>query len=247
MNIKGPDFICIGAQKAGTTWLYKMLSMHHEILFLKRKNGKVIKEVHFWDIFYKNGIEWYIKLFNQNNSIKYGDITPAYSILPKKIIREMHEFNNNIPIIFIVRNPIDRAYSLAKMNVNHYNLNFNELDDQWFYDQFKLKASIQRGNYARILENYYTFFTKEQILLINYNDISQKPLEVLKKISNHINIDYNFFKKLDNDIITEKVFSNYSDNKMPKKYFDFLHKIYKLKIDKAKEYIPWDIDEWHKY
>ena len=47
MDKQGPDFICIGAQKAGTSWLYYTLKEHPDIEFPGEK------EVHFWDMHYE--------------------------------------------------------------------------------------------------------------------------------------------------------------------------------------------------
>lgn len=62
------DFLGIGAQKAGTTWLYERLRQHPQIVFPHPD-----KEIHFWsrrypkslqDPHYKHGLEWYRRLFN---------------------------------------------------------------------------------------------------------------------------------------------------------------------------------------
>lgn len=66
------DFLGIGAQKAGTTWLQVMLSQHPEIHF------PLGKEVHFWNHQYK-GLAWYQAHFNNSHqNCKQGEITPAY-------------------------------------------------------------------------------------------------------------------------------------------------------------------------
>jgi len=72
------EFLGIGAQKAGTSWLYEKMSLHPHLAF---PGGK---EVHFWDKKIKLGIEWYRSRFSGHkfDGKVCGEITPAYSILP---------------------------------------------------------------------------------------------------------------------------------------------------------------------
>ena len=52
-TITMPNFIIIGAQRCGTTSLYKYLTKHPNIVPAQRK------ESHFFDIYFQNGIDWY--------------------------------------------------------------------------------------------------------------------------------------------------------------------------------------------
>ena len=105
----GPDFICIGAQKAGTTWLYWQLSAHpdfwmpprKEIHYFNERGNRPIKT--WWrtrderDLLFQEKLQslsaqfWldltnYGQLFAAKESLLSGDITPAYSMLPDEII-----------------------------------------------------------------------------------------------------------------------------------------------------------------
>ena len=125
-----PSFLVLGAQKAGTTWLYHMLA-HHPQIFMPD-----CKEVHFWDKQYAKGYAWYEALFKEEGSEpagelslvarsasgsssrqggregsalkRRGEITPAYAILPPETIAEIHARYPNLRLIYLVRNPIDR-------------------------------------------------------------------------------------------------------------------------------------------
>lgn len=237
-NISGPNFICIGAQKAGTTWLYSMLEQHPLIHFPGNK------EVHFWDHHYNKGIGWYKKLYrNRKNKLVQGDITPAYAILPIKKIQQCYELNPNIKIIYILRNPVERAWSLAMMNFrmiakNHSfegkELLSSHFSDDFFLWQAMLKGSLSRGNYARCLENWLKLFDNSQILLVDYEAISSSPREVISDVLKHIGLpgdsDY-----LNNSEIRKKIFSNQGESmreifkvKMLQHYMPSIEKLEKL-------------------
>ena len=59
-----PNFLCVGAQKAGTTSLYNILKQHSQI-FMPDK-----KEIHFfdWKKNFSNGTDWYFKMFENSEN-----------------------------------------------------------------------------------------------------------------------------------------------------------------------------------
>ena len=76
-----PNFLCVGAQKAGTTTLYDILKQHPNIYLPK------VKELHFFDKDdrYKLGLEWLTKYFvnGYKNQKAVGEITPSYLFYEK--------------------------------------------------------------------------------------------------------------------------------------------------------------------
>ena len=59
------------------------------------------------------------KIFSLQRSIRQGktvDITPAYAILPPDVIEECHFAFPRLRFIYVIRNPLERAWSHAKMD-----------------------------------------------------------------------------------------------------------------------------------
>jgi len=124
------SFLCIGAQKAGTTWLHEILRTHPNICLPRN-----CKEVHFWDWYRGKGLGWYSRQFIQSSctttrthdslhaifhpATVYGEITPCYAILPEATIQEIQYLFPNLKIIFIARNLVDRAWSAILMELRH--------------------------------------------------------------------------------------------------------------------------------
>src|SRR5687768_4600323 len=103
-------FIGIGAQKAGTTWLYEQLRKHPDIRF------PAGKEVHFWDANLGRGEAWWLALFPDTAAgVREGEITPAYAILDRELIGRVRAIAPQVRIFFSLRNPIARAWSSALM------------------------------------------------------------------------------------------------------------------------------------
>ncbi len=138
----GPDFLCIGAHKAGTTWLYQQLDSHPDFWM------PPVKELHYFDQLSRVqraahprckderdrrflerlkslsaepdiDLENYGRLFEPKGSLFSGDISPNYSTLSNEVIREIVGYFPNLKVIFLVRDPVERVWSHLSMEV-HY-------------------------------------------------------------------------------------------------------------------------------
>ena len=148
------NFLGIGAQKAGTTWLHKLLQKCDDICLPKNK-----KEVHFWDWHHRKGFDWYTRQFGYHShntstsaaaaQVKYGEITPCYAVLPEATIAEIYNCFPNLKIIFVARDLVDRAWSAMVMELRDQTMGLNagefanEINDHDKKKQ-KLKATQQR-------------------------------------------------------------------------------------------------------
>lgn len=212
------NFIGIGAQKCGTTWLYENLSRHPEIKF---PGGK---EVHFWDQNYSNGIDWYNSLFS-NHGVRNGDITPAYAILPTETIEMVYQNFSQAKIIYLMRDPIERAWSSALMALNRAEMKVSEASDQWFIDHFYSEGSIKRGDYETCINNWLKFYPEDQFLFIDFREIKSNPSSVLKKCAEHIRVDINLIKDLPDKEIKKKIHAT-SGEKIRPSLLPILEKFY---------------------
>ena len=113
---KLPDFIIAGGAKCGSTTLVGVLNQNPEI-FLQPATSTLGCEPHFFerDPKYAKGIEYYSKnYFNDANPNQViGEKAPNYCAkwVPKRIAKHLPD----VKLIFIFRNPIERAYSQWKM------------------------------------------------------------------------------------------------------------------------------------
>jgi len=150
-----PDFIGIGAQKAGTTLLYELLARHPQVCLARHR-----KEVHYFDRYYERGPEWYASLFEHCSGRRAGEITPAYVYGPQ-CARRISELVPQVRLLLIIRNPIDRAYS-------HYKFKIREKEYRGSFAEFLVYQAdaISRGFYSRQLARYLDFFPREQLLLL---------------------------------------------------------------------------------
>lgn len=210
------NFLGIGVQKSGTTWLDKCLREHPDIYLPPQK------EVHFFDRF-KNLdlVSSYESVFNFQNEKIIGEITPSYILRPH-CAKLIHEYNPNIKLIVILRDPTDRAISQYKMEMSRGSIDTNSgLWDAFNRDLCSIK---ERGLYQSQLERYYKIFNPSQILVLDYNDISSNPKKLLQKIFKFLKVDINFIPTNINSRIqpvkVENIYIDPKDITKIKKYYD---------------------------
>ncbi|HHB91783.1 MAG TPA: sulfotransferase [Thioploca sp.] len=228
------NFLGIGAQKAGTTWLYEMLNHHVDISF------PAGKEVHFWNR-QQQKVDWYNSLFINSNIA--GDITPAYGFLSVKVIKQIYSYYPKIKLIYIIRNPIYRAWSSALMALDRAEMTITEASDQWFIDHFNSQGSLQRGDYEICIKNWLQVFPGEQLLILRFEEITTDPQRLLIKCCHHLNIDPTIYLSINNNIFQKKIFAGSGQSLRPSLY-PFLFQIYQAKIIRLEKYLQQDFSNW---
>jgi len=190
--MKLPNFICVGVQKSGTTWLYNELSKRPEIEMPKTKeigNEKFSTGVEKIKVGIKYpflNLEKYSSYLPQNEKIT-GDITPAY-FYDKNCARQIKEKVPNAFVFVILRNPIDRAFSQWRMDRN---LSLIKKEYSFFnYFTNNTNYSRERGLYI----DYIRYFVEElssNFEVYFYDELLKDPNDFLRKILKKIKIEAN--------------------------------------------------------
>lgn len=178
------DAFHIGPQKAGTTWIYQCLSEHPEVGCPPRN------AIHFFDMHYHLGREWYAAQFRGQESKKVLlDPTNSYlrsPVAPRRIARE----NPKAKIIVCLRNPVERAFShyWHEKKKRRYDFAFSEILEN--YDLYA--CWLEPGFYAVHIERYLEYFPREQILCQLFDDLESDPPAFLRQLLDFIEVDRDF-------------------------------------------------------
>jgi hypothetical protein len=228
-----PDFIGIGAQKAGTTWLYRNLRAHPQIWMPKNKElhyfdqrindtsfslrARVLgkrpedqtwrQQVRFWTglhlkQFSLPGLiwvyryymrppndDWYAALFGAGGGKTTGEITPNYSVLEKKQIAHVHEIMPDARIVFMMRNPIERAWSQTVMYFDkREGRRVEEVREEDFLAFIRGQSSLHT-DYLRTLTNWGSCFPKDQVFVGFLEDIHFYPNRLLSRLYRFLGVD----------------------------------------------------------
>jgi hypothetical protein len=197
-----PDFMIIGAQKAGTTGLFDALGKHSRI------TSSSVKEVHYFD-----NDEWYGKgdiaeyhsffpLPNLRWSKKF-ESSPFYIYHPR-VAERLHAYNSDLKLIILLREPASRAFSAWTMYHHHFKKGgFSHLHDPRPFsqaiseeienmDQENFEANriayVKRGIYYSQIEQYLKYFSIQQILILESSFLRMHPNDAFRRIQKFIGV-----------------------------------------------------------
>lgn len=202
--IHSPQFFVPGAQKSGTTSLYFYLKRHPRIVLSD------IKEYHFFDRDYEQGLDWYrqrLPALDAGAGTITGDFTPIYLFHPRAIERMARHFPA-ARLIVLLRNPAERAYSHFQhtMRLGRESRSFDaavreepalverELERMAAdagYESADLPwhSYLARGLYARQLERLFRFYPREQVLVLQSERLFESPQETLERVYEFLGLD----------------------------------------------------------
>ncbi len=190
-----PDFVIIGAQKAGTTWLGARLAEQTE-LFLPRPY-----EVHFFDRNdnYAKGRDWYAERFAAAPpKILAGEKTPDYFWTarpdghgPNDIPERMHNTVPEARLIVVLRDPVTRAISALNHLVRVRWLSPFADPDTVLRDALDSKRDhyglIDRGKYLFHLRRFLDFYPRDRIHVVFFEDeIATSPQATIESVMNFL-------------------------------------------------------------
>lgn len=305
-----PNFLCIGAEKAGTTWLFTNLKKHPEIWI-------PIKEVHYFDekeisqslpiIFslfsskylikipylhryinnrasipyfqthLRHRIKYYQKEFFQKKELNYqslsqdikyfflyrnnnwykslfisnqkdriiGDITPAYSILNQESVANIYKIMPNIKIIFIMRNPVQRAWSGVQMHFGIKGKSLTSASKEEFIDHFNSQDSQLRSSYLRTLKIWKNYYPEKQFFIGFFEEIERCPEDFLNRICNFLEVDSSFYTS--SNFINKKINEGKNKISIPQNLAKYLCNIYYDEIKDLNKIFKSYTNEWIDY
>ena len=178
-----PNFLIIGAEKAGTTWLYEKLRRHPEV-YMPR-----VKELWFFSRDGSEGKtqEWYEKHFEAAPAV--GEATPAY-MYDQQVPRRIADAIPDVKLIACLRHPTDRTYSHYWMNrgLGEVDCTFEEVVRE------KREPYIGNGRYGEQLDRYLSYFDRDQLLILISEEVFSDQSASLNHICSFLGVDDAFYQ-----------------------------------------------------
>lgn len=240
---KTPEFLIVGAQKAGTSSLYNFLKLHPQVQMPR------VKEIHYFDNNYSKGLDFYKSYFPLKiNKRITGEASPYYlfhPLVPQKVFNSFPAMK----IIVILRSPVSRAISHYKHNVRlgiekrsllecfdfnkEYELIKNEeikikngaIDYSFIHQHY---SYLSRGFYSAQLNNWMNCFNPNNILLINFDKLVEKPSNETGRMFNFLGIS----SILNHEFPKKNQSTSNNENHMFKKYEHLFYEDLKLLEEK---------------
>jgi hypothetical protein len=203
-----PDFLILGAAKAGTTAMFRSLARHPSI------HCPVTKEPRFFafagqsinDLGPDAGLlaettiieeAEYYRLFENCPAGKLtGEASPVY-LSSERSPGLAHQYVPHAKLIVILRHPVERAYS-QWLERRHSGMEpLADFESAWNAEDERLAAGWsffwayrQRGFYAKQIEHWLEYFPREQLLILFHEDWKTSPRTTLAQVCSHLGLPY---------------------------------------------------------
>ena len=207
-----PDFLIVGAQRAGTTSMYRRLSGHPDVL-----PAGLHKGVHYFDTAYARGPQWYRSHFPLRATVERhrratgrrpvtGEASPYYMfhpLVPGRIAQDLPD----VKVVVMLRDPVERAYS-AYTHERARGFETEELeraldleperlagvDEAFARDPHHVSlahqhnAYVARGRYAEQLQRLEQHLGRDRILVVDSDELFVDAGPQLAAVSDFLGI-----------------------------------------------------------
>ncbi|MBM6402709.1 sulfotransferase [Phycicoccus sp. CSK15P-2] len=207
-----PDFLVVGAQRAGTTSLYRTLTRHPDVL-----PAGLHKGVHYFDTAYDRGPQWYRAHFPLRATAARvarrtgrrpvtGEASPYYMfhpLAPERIARDLP----HAKVVVMLRDPVERAYSAyTHESARGFETESFEraleleperlagVEERFARDphhvslEHQHNAYLSRGHYAEQLERLAAHLGRDRILVVDSDELFLDAGPVLRGVGDFLGL-----------------------------------------------------------
>lgn len=180
MPARSPNFLFIGPDKSGSTWLYEALRQHRQV-FLPS-----VKELFFFDQFYDKGWSWYSRYFQNAGEQHHivAEICHDYLFSPLACQRIAHELPS-AKLMVCLRDPSQRAFSeyLYMLKVGLLTCDFETALKQ-------IDHLVDNGCYVKHLSRYLEHFNRNQIHVAIFDDFAADPQRFFDSVCDFLRVEH---------------------------------------------------------
>lgn len=196
-----PDFLVLGAQKAGTTSLYELLRQHPQVFL------PTCKEVHYFSLHADRPVSWYTSHYLRVPAgLRCGDVTPYYLFHPEAPDR-IRRLLPKARLIALLRDPVERAIS-QYFHARRHGFETLELSAALAAEAERLAGAdrilrrrgathyshqkhsyLSRSRYERQLQRYGELFPSQQMLVLKSEDLFTRPERIWHQLQEFLGLE----------------------------------------------------------
>lgn len=175
-----PNFLYIGPDKSGSTWIYQVLKSHPDVYVPN------VKDIYYFDRYYDKGRDWYESFFSSvKNQKAVGELSHDYLYS----IQAAHRIKQCIPgvrLITCLRDPVERAVSCY-----NYCIRLGLVTGDFAEAVERYPSIVNNSFYYTPLRRYFDEFDRSQIVILWYKDMVLQPKEFAKNLFRQLGVDDN--------------------------------------------------------
>jgi Sulfotransferase family len=206
-----PDFLCIGAQKGGTTWLFEQLNSHDDFWM------PPLKEINYFFSMSRSrhpdraarsklrprderdrrflramedlctqpqiDLDRYAQLFSPKGPLLSGDVSPGYAVVPEEIIAQIVKRFPELKVIFIARDPVERAWSNLSVAIRSGRMRaFDASQSEEVQRQLLHPDIVMRSFPSVIVERWQRHIRPELFRIYFFDALESEPMQLRRSI-----------------------------------------------------------------
>lgn len=259
-----PDFFIAGPQRTATTWLADALRAHPNVFMPPEK------EIYFFNLLelpdhpmrQSNSLAWYLEHFQRGvleqtkeclRSLKtYGELqrpwlrgegTASYATMSREVLEEVRQLKPDLKAVFIIRDPVQRAWSHAKKDLcREMGRSVKEAPEDEFIRFFSDPYQLSCAEYCRNIDRWRDVFSDQQILVLNFDQISSFPADVLQQVTAFLGLPYRE-KYFSSEVLRQKNSSLKGEPKQPPEpYLTYLNELFAEEKRRIAERYGWTLN-----
>ena len=181
MSRRLPNFLYLGPDKSGSSWLFEVLRQHPDCYV------PACKDVYYFDEQYAKGADWYASFFDgaPPQAVAVGELSHGYlfsTAAADRIKRDLPD----VRLITSLRHPVDRCYS-------HYlYLVSSGLVTTSFAETIEIRPGLTRiSYYAKPLAEYLKRFSRAQLKVLFFDDLQRDPRAYAAQVYDFLGLTFN--------------------------------------------------------
>ena len=173
-----PNFLYVGPDKAGSSWLHETLIRHPDVYLTPAK------DLYFFDRYFDRGMDWYADQFRgaRNESV-VGEICQDYLFHPDAAER-IRSSLGDVRVMVCLRDPVERAWS------SYLYMRKHGIGPSTFAEALRSRPELlDHGRYATGLGRFLEKFPRESVHVALFDDLVRDPQVFLDGVTDFLGID----------------------------------------------------------
>ena len=173
-----PNFLYVGPDKAGSSWLHEVLLKHPDAYLTPAK------DLYYFDRYYDRGPAWYAAQFREaRDEAIVGEVCQDYLFHPQAAARIL-ETLGPVRVMVCLRDPVDRAWS------SYLYMRKHGIGPETFAEALRTRPELlEHGRYATGLDRFLAVLPREMVHVALFDDLVADPQRFLDGVTTFLGID----------------------------------------------------------
>ena len=179
-----PNFLYIGAPKAGSSWIFESLLEHPEVYV------PIAKDVQFFDLHYDKGLAWYLAFFRAGQGKRaVGELSHDYYLYPEVAERIRRDLPG-VRLFCCLRDPIGETMSVYLQQRKEF------VGSQIGFDEYAFRPeTLKRSDYYTNLLPFYERFPAERIRVLFFDELKADAAAFIREVYEFLQVDAGYLPR----------------------------------------------------